>query len=139
MNPLRNEVVGAGEMLPLKDGKKLPYINFDNAASTPSLVRALDKLNDFMKFYSSIHRGTGYKSRLSSFYYEKSREKAGEFVNYDPDCHTVIFGKNATEAINKLSFRLDIPDDAVILINCKLPKCKNNFGNAYCQREDQSN
>ena len=117
MNILRKEVVGVDEKLPILGGSEITYVNFDNAASTPPLKRVLNKINVFMKFYSSIHRGTGFKSRLSSHYYEKSREKAGEFVDYDQDAHTVIFGKNATEAINKLSYRLKMPKDAVIILS----------------------
>lgn len=117
MNELRNEIVGVNEKLPLINGEKRRYINFDNAASTPSLKRVLNKINDFMKYYSSIHRGTGFKSRLSSEMYEVAREKAGEFVDYDKDNHVVIFVKNTTEAVNKLSYRLDIPEDAIIIVS----------------------
>lgn len=117
MNELRKEIVGVDEKLPLLNGEKRTYINFDNAASTPSLKRVLNKINEFMRFYSSIHRGTGFKSRLSSEMYEVAREKAGEFVDYDRNNHVVIFVKNTTEAVNKLSYRLDIPEDAVIIVS----------------------
>lgn len=117
MNLLRRAVVGVDNKLPLLNGKECTYINFDNAASTPSLSRVLDAVNRFMEYYSSIHRGTGFKSRLSSEAYEKARKMAGDFVGCDEENYTVIFGKNATEAINKLSFRLDLPDDAVIIVS----------------------
>jgi len=117
MNPLRQHVVGVEETLPLLNGEEIPYINFDNAASTPSLVSVLEKVNQFVRFYSSIHRGTGFKSRISSHNYEVARQRAGAFVGFDPAHHTVIFGKNATEGINKLSYRLSIPEGAVILVS----------------------
>jgi len=117
MNLLRTAVVGVEKKLPLLNGRESSYINFDNAASTPSLRRVLDSVNRFMEYYSSIHRGTGFKSRLSSAAYEKARKMAGEFVGCNEDEYTVIFGKNATEAINKLSFRLDLPRDAVIIVS----------------------
>lgn len=117
MNSFRDEVVGADARFPLLDGTEVPYVNFDNAASTPCLKSVLRKVEEFLSVYSSIHRGTGYKSRLSTRIYENARILAGEFVGYDPRAHTVIFGKNTTEAINKLSYRLDIPQRSVVIIS----------------------
>jgi len=117
MNQLRQAIVGVDRELPLVDGRSIPYINFDNAASTPALRRVLDRVNAFMDYYSSIHRGTGFKSRLSSEVYENARFLAGDFVGIDPDEYTVIFGKNATEAINKLSYRLRLAPDSVIIVS----------------------
>lgn len=115
MNPLRQEVVGADALTPLIDGSSVPYVNFDNAASTPALRRVMDKIVEFMPFYASVHRGSGYKSRLSTHLYDRAHELAGRFVGYDPARHVVILGKNATEAINKLSYRLDYPKDAAVV------------------------
>lgn len=117
MNPLRDEIVGVDSRFLVLDGTDAPYINFDNAASTPCLKRVLDKVGEFLSVYSSIHRGTGFKSRLSTRMYEKARCLAGEFVGYDPVAHAVIFGKNTTEAINKLSHRLPIPNQSVIIVS----------------------
>lgn len=33
------------------------YINLDNAASTPPLREVADVMQDFLRFYSSVHRG----------------------------------------------------------------------------------
>lgn len=117
MANLRSEVVGADARTPLLDGSMKTYVNFDNAASTPALRRVMRKVDEFMPWYSSVHRGSGYKSRLATAAYDAAHRKAGEFVGYDPDYHAVVFGKNATEAINKLSYRLDIPKDAVIIVS----------------------
>jgi len=117
MNPLRSEVVGVDAQVPLLDGSEKTYVNFDNAASTPVLKRVLRKVDEFMPWYSSVHRGAGYKSRLATHAYDAAHRKAGEFVGYDPDHHVVVLGKNATEAINKLSYRLAIPEDAVIIVS----------------------
>ncbi len=117
MNPLRDEIVGVKIKVPLLGGGEIEYANLDNSASTPSLKRVLKKVNDFMDYYSSVHRGSGFKSRISTHYYERSRDLAGEIVDYDSEDHVVIFGKNSTEAINKISFRMDIPRDAVIIVS----------------------
>ena len=75
----------------------------------------MDEINRFMPYYSSVHRGTGFKSRLSTEVYEQSHETIGEFVGADLATNAVIFGKNTTEAVNKLSYRYPLEQDAVIL------------------------
>ena len=103
---LRDSIVGVDTAVPLPDGRLASYINFDNAATTPPFKSVMKKINDFAPWYSSIHRGKGYKSVLSSQDYEKSREIIADFVNCDLDTHEVIFVKNTSEAINKLAARL---------------------------------
>lgn len=102
----RDLVVGVESKVPLANGTLVTGINFDNAASTPPLVSVLREINNFAPVYASVHRGSGYKSRLSTDLYESARSIVATFVNADPDYHTVIFLKNTTEAINKLSYRL---------------------------------
>lgn len=104
--PNRHLIVGANNKIPLGNGNLVTSINFDNAATTPALYPVLEEVNNFIPWYSSIHRGTGYKSKLSSELYEKSREVIKKFVNADLKNDTVIYVKNTTEAINKLSYRL---------------------------------
>lgn len=58
-NNLKKLFVGADILLPTINGKLCHYINFDNAASTPSLVPVRDGINSFLNYYSSVHRGTG--------------------------------------------------------------------------------
>jgi cysteine desulfurase / selenocysteine lyase len=60
------DVVGVDCHVPLADGSLARYINFDNAASTPALRAVLDAVIDFMPWYSSVHRGAGYKSQLAT-------------------------------------------------------------------------
>lgn len=100
---------------PLLDGTEVRYVNLDNAASTPPLIDVVNAVERFMPYYSSVHRGTGFKSRLSTMTYDQSRERIGRFVNADLSTNTVIFGKNATEAINKLSHRLPHSEECVVL------------------------
>jgi selenocysteine lyase/cysteine desulfurase len=110
-------VVGYDKKVPLLNGDLVQYINLDNAASTPALTPVMDKVNEAMKWYSSIHRGTGFKSQLCSELFENGREIIAEFVNADPENQAIIFGKNATEAINKLANRLPISRDEVFLVS----------------------
>ncbi len=112
---LRDRILGLDEQVPLLDGRRVPYVNLDNAASTPPLQDVMDELSRFMPFYSSVHRGTGFKSRLSTEVYERAHATIAEFVGADLSTNCVIFGKNTTEAINKLSYRIPIADDAVVI------------------------
>jgi cysteine desulfurase/selenocysteine lyase len=111
----RCEVVGVDEPVPVLDGRFVPYVNLDNAASTPPLRSVLDAVERFLPYYASVHRGTGYKSRVSTAAYEQAREMVRDLVGADPDRDVVVFGKNTTEAINTLAQSLPMADDAVVL------------------------
>ncbi|TFH01531.1 MAG: aminotransferase class V-fold PLP-dependent enzyme, partial [Calditrichales bacterium] len=113
---IAEEVVGLNKCVPLLDGTETRYIYFDNAASTPTLKPVLDSLNAFMEWYSNIHRGTGFKSLISTYFFEQAREIVADFFNISLDDHLVIFGKNGTEAINKLAHRVPLPEDCIILV-----------------------
>lgn len=112
---LRKNIKGIEQKVRLGANKKGRYIYFDNAASTPPLKPVLDDLNEFLNWYSGIHRGTGYKSLVSSRIYDDCHQLIGSFVKADPDRDTTIIVKNTTEAINKLSYRFNLrPTDIVI-------------------------
>ena len=110
-------IVGYHKQVPLLNGDMIQYINFDNAASTPALKPVLDKVNEAMEWYSSIHRGTGFKSQLCSELYDQSRKIVAAFVKADIEKDTIIFVQNATEAINKLANLLPIKPDEVVLVS----------------------
>lgn len=105
-NVLRKLVIGVDQKIPLSDGNYVTAINFDNAATTPVLYSVLREINHFAPWYSSVHRGGGYKSKVSSDIYEQGRAVVQSFVNSDLERDIVIFTKNTTEAINNLSFVL---------------------------------
>jgi selenocysteine lyase/cysteine desulfurase len=111
----RSDIVGIDRQVPLLDGSSCPYIFLDNAASAPALRGVQEKVDEFLTWYSSIHRGTGFKSLVATEAYEKAREIVAEFVGADLEKQSVIFVKNTTEAINKLAYRMELqPDDVVI-------------------------
>jgi len=101
-----NLVVGADTQVQLRNGKKVRGINLDNAATTPPFISVMEEIHNFAPYYSSIHRGAGYKAQISSVKYEEARETVMEFVAADRNKDVVIFVKNATEAINKVAYRL---------------------------------
>lgn len=105
-NDLRDLIIGADQKVPLPNGKNVTAINFDNAATTPVLYSVLKEINHFAPWYSSVHRGGGYKSKVSSDIFEQGRAVVQSFVNSDKERDVVIFTKNTTESINALSFVL---------------------------------
>lgn len=109
-------IIGADTKVPLDNKKYTNAINFDNAATTPPFKHVLDEIIKFSPWYSSIHRGAGYKSKLSSNLYDDARKKIATFVGANIDYHSIIFVKNTTEAINKLSNKLlPLYKDGVVL------------------------
>jgi cysteine desulfurase / selenocysteine lyase len=102
----RDLFVGVDTQVPLTQGGSTVGINFDNAATTPPFHHVMEEIVRFAPQYSSIHRGAGYKSIVSSQIYEQARKEILKFVGGDPKSDEVIFLKNTTEGINKLSYRL---------------------------------
>lgn len=103
---LRKEIVGTDICVPVLDGSDRPYIFLDNAASTPAFKQVLDAVEQFLPWYSGVHRGTGFKSLLATEVFDAAHDAVGRFVGADVNTNTVIFTKNTTECINKLSNRL---------------------------------
>ena len=112
---LRSAVVGAEMRVPVIGGGRRKYINFDNAASTPPLKSVWRTLQRFKDYYSSVHRGTGYKSIVSTRAYDNAHLKALKFVGADPEYFTAIFVKNSTDGINKLARRLPLKPGDIVL------------------------
>lgn len=107
-------LIGYDTMVPTLHGT-MRYINFDNAASTPTFKPIAEALTSFLSWYSNVHRGTGFKSQLSSWAFEESRDIVANFVGADLSKQCVIFTKNSTEAINRLARKLQFEDGDVIL------------------------
>jgi cysteine desulfurase/selenocysteine lyase len=101
----RSLFVGLDAQIPLLSGDCRCYVNLDNAASTPAMKAVQHAVDDFLIYYSSVHRGTGFKSQLSTHAYEQSRQIVLEFLGANLKEHVCVFGKNTTEAVNKLARR----------------------------------
>jgi cysteine desulfurase/selenocysteine lyase len=112
---LRQEIVGIDTLVPLLDGTERPYVFLDNAASTPALRGVMRAIEEFLPWYSGVHRGTGFKSILATGVFDAAHDAIGRFVGADPARNTVVFTKNTTESVNKLSNRFSFrPGDVVI-------------------------
>jgi len=102
-NPYRNLIYGVDIEIPLWDESSCIGINFDNAATTPPFKSVIEEVIKFSPYYSSIHRGDGYKSQFSTSMYENSRLIVKNFLDDHDNLMDVIYVKNCTEAINKLA------------------------------------
>lgn len=116
LTTIRRQVIGINRKVPTCHGRMVPYVNFDNAASTPALKSVVNKVQEFLQWYSGVHRGTGFKSQVATAAYDETHTSVGNFFGADPQYYTVIFGKNTTEAINKLAYRLQLAPRDIVLI-----------------------
>ena len=104
MKPLAR-LIGADTLVPCGDGRPRRYVNLDYAASTPVMAAVWEAVAAFVPWYSSVHRGSGQKSQLSTAAYEDARHTIAEFVGAGAT-DAVVFVRNTTEAINVLSAAL---------------------------------
>ena len=81
------------------------YINLDYAASAPPLLDVAHAVDAFLPWYSSVHRGAGFKSRVSTAAYEGARDALRLFLAARPD-DAVIVTRNTTDAANLLASSL---------------------------------
>ena len=88
------------------------YVNLDNAASTPVMADVWAAVEAFVPWYSSVHLGSGAKSRVSTAAFEDARADVAGFVGARAD-DQVVFVRNTTEAINVLAAAL--PEGARVL------------------------
>ena len=112
---LPGALVGDGVLVPCVDGIERPYLNLDAAASTGALPAVADRVQSFLPWYSSVHRGAGYKSRRATDGYEHARAAALAFSGHAGRDDIAIICRNTTESINHLAYRLSlVPDDVVV-------------------------
>ena len=95
-------VVGAGVRVPLVTGGWVDYANLDLAASAPALRAVADHVADVLPLLSSVHRGAGYLSQVSTALLERARDCVGEFVGAR-GTDVVVLTRNTTDALNLLA------------------------------------
>jgi len=78
------------------------YANFDHAASTPALASVKIAVDTALRTYSSVHRGNGYASRITSGWYEDARAQVHGFVGAREE-DLVVFTRNSTDSLNLLA------------------------------------
>src|SRR5688500_19637060 len=113
--PIPSALVGDGIAVPCVDGQERPYLNLDSAASANALPAVARRVEEFLPWYSSVHRGAGYKSRLATNAYEEARLAALRFAGRAEDGDDIaVIVRNTTEAINNLAYRIPLATDDVV-------------------------
>jgi selenocysteine lyase/cysteine desulfurase len=116
---LAEQLVGDGVLVPCVDGVNRPYLGLDAAASTGALPAVAARVEEFLPWYSSVHRGAGYKSQVSTAAYEEARQRALAFAGRDGPTQNgddvAIICRNTTEAINHLAYRLRLSSTDVVV------------------------
>jgi selenocysteine lyase/cysteine desulfurase len=103
---MRDRILGLDVKVRLDDGRKVPAINLDCAATTPPFIEVADEITEKLKYYGSIGRGKGQKSEMSSLVYEKGRDTVKKFVGANHKKYTVFYVNSTTDGINKLASAL---------------------------------
>ncbi len=109
-------LVGSDVLVPCLDGSERRPVELDQAASTQAHPTVVERVTELLPWYSSVHRGAGYRSRRSTTAYEDARRAILAFAGRDPDGSDIaIVCRNTTEAINHLAYRLRLaPTDVVV-------------------------
>jgi selenocysteine lyase/cysteine desulfurase len=103
--PAALRLVGSDDRVPLITGSESRYVNLDYSASTPPLAVVAAAVAEFLPWYSSVHRGAGYKSQVATAAYEGARRAVGRYFGARPD-DAVLFVRNTTDAMNLLASAL---------------------------------
>ncbi|MDP9848210.1 aminotransferase class V-fold PLP-dependent enzyme [Streptosporangium lutulentum] len=106
-------VLGSDLEVPVRGGRLIPYANLDYAASAPCLEPVSAAVTAALPAYSSVHRGAGYASQLTTARYEQARHTVRAFAGARPD-DSVIFTRNTTDATNLLARSLPEGTTAVV-------------------------
>jgi selenocysteine lyase/cysteine desulfurase len=107
--------VGDDLWVPVLEGGPRQYVDLDTAATTSASTAVTRAVQDFLPWYSSVHRGAGVKSQHTSARYEEARHTLVRFVGGDPATHMALFPRNTTEGLNLLAFRLGLSRDDVVV------------------------
>src|SRR3569833_1090967 len=98
-------VVGEDVTVPLADGGPVPNAHLDYAASAPWLEPVRAAIDAALPYYSSVHRGAGYASQVTTDRYEQARETVRAFVGAWPR-DAVVFNRSNTDAMSLLAHAL---------------------------------
>ncbi|MEV4000712.1 aminotransferase class V-fold PLP-dependent enzyme [Actinomadura sp. NPDC049753] len=106
-------VIGADVPVPVRDGRRVPYANFDYAASAPCLEAVHEAVTRALPYYSSVHRGAGYASQVTTSAYEDARETVRSFLGAWRRS-AVVFTRNTTDSMNLLAHAVPAGTSVVV-------------------------
>ena len=109
-------VVGDDLQVPLVTGGSVRYANLDIAASAPALRSVAERVDELLPFYSSVHRGAGHASAVSTAAYETARQVVADFVGARPD-DVVQLVRHTTDAFNLLATAVPADLGGVVVLD----------------------
>lgn len=81
-----------------------PLIYFDNAATSQKPIKVIEAMREYFEVYNAnVHRSVHTLGARATLEYEGARDKVADFIKA-PSRDTIIFTKNATEAINLVAY-----------------------------------
>ncbi|HET9756066.1 MAG TPA: cysteine desulfurase [Candidatus Limnocylindrales bacterium] len=84
------------------NGHPLTYLDSASTSQKPRVV--IDAVADYYREYNAnVHRGIYTIGEKATAAYERARATVAQFINA-PDSHEIVFTRNATEAINLVSY-----------------------------------
>jgi len=119
MNELRLTLVGSGVHVPTRDGHQ-PYVNLDNAASTPTFTPILDTFCAVLRLPQAAHEDM----------IREVRSICSRALNSPASDYDVVFTSNTTEAINLVARSLGnepTPGIEPVIINTLLEHNSNEL------------
>lgn len=109
------EMYGLDAWVAHSSGIMMPAVNLDNAATTPPFADVVREVQRQMRYYGSIGRGLGQKSKHSSEIYEDGRRAILNFLGADSSKYTVVYVNNTTDGINKLAGALTSGENTLVV------------------------
>jgi selenocysteine lyase/cysteine desulfurase len=104
--PRLARLVGDDVAVPCIDGVERTYLGLDAGASTPALETVARRVEEFLPWYSSVHRGAGRKSQVATQAYEDARRAMLRFAGRAGGDDIAVLCRNTTEAINIAAHRI---------------------------------
>jgi cysteine desulfurase/selenocysteine lyase len=84
------------------NGHQLVFL--DSASTSQKPLAVIEAVDGYYREYNAnVHRGIYTIGEKATAEYEKARVKVAKFINA-PDSHEIVFTRNATEAINLVSY-----------------------------------
>ena len=115
INTLQDKVIGLNEKVQLEDGTWRAQTHFNNAATTLEFQHVNDVIQEKKKMYGAVERSESQKSKYTTAIYNNTRDKVIEFLNADPETHTVFYTNTTTDGLNKLASALITSKKDVVL------------------------
>ncbi|MFX1586760.1 MAG: aminotransferase class V-fold PLP-dependent enzyme [Promethearchaeota archaeon] len=116
---LREQLVGYGLLIPTVKGKK-SYVNFDNAASTPT----------FQPIWDAFRQTINQPREMLQKIVQEVKKICAEFLQAPLDLYDIIFASNTTEAINIAAQNVSLNFEGntkTVILNTKLEHHSNEL------------